>query len=104
MHPNFGHDGPPLRSPLAGHCSIVALMVRGMFGGVIVTGLVDETRHYWNRLPDGREVDLTSCQFGGDGVTPLKRGRKVRDGDFACQELVAAIFAATVRNNLEGAK
>lgn len=45
----------------------------------IVTGKIKGITHYWNRLPDGKEVDFTSCQFGGDGFTPLKKGRKVRE-------------------------
>jgi hypothetical protein len=24
--------------------------------------------HYWNKLPDGREIDFTSDQYGGDGI------------------------------------
>jgi hypothetical protein len=66
-----------LKSPLRGHCAAVATMIRGMFGGDVVQGRVNEESHYWNRLPDGIEIDLTSCQFGGDGLTPFKKGRKV---------------------------
>lgn len=64
-------------SPLTGHCVAAALMVQACFGGVLVTGKVNDCPHYWNRLPDGREVDLTSCQFGGDGFNAMTRGRKV---------------------------
>lgn len=71
-----GPQLPHTRSPLAGYCGVVAQVVQGMFGGDIMAGRVDGVRHYWNRLPDGREVDLTSCQFGGDGVTPVTSGRK----------------------------
>ena len=67
----------PGKSLLDGHCGAVASLVQGIFGGDIVTGKINDAPHYWNRLPDGREVDLTSCQFGGDGFTPLKKGRKV---------------------------
>jgi len=66
------------KSPLDGHCGAVSCMVQGVFGGDIVTGRVKGVTHYWNRLDDGSEVDLTSCQFGGDGYTPLKKGRKVK--------------------------
>lgn len=64
-------------SPLHGHCGCVSWLVMKLYGGTIVTGKVNGTRHYWNRLPDGKEVDLTSCQFGGDGLQPLVKGRKV---------------------------
>lgn len=63
--------------PLALHCGAVATTIHGMFGGDIVTGRVKGEPHYWNRLPSGQEVDFTSCQFGGDGFTPFKKGRKV---------------------------
>lgn len=66
------------KSPLDGHCAAVAHVVHGTLGGDIVSGRVQGVPHYWNRLPSGEEVDLTSCQFGGDGLTPLKRGRRVR--------------------------
>ena len=67
-----------LKSPLDGHCSAVTFSVRGICGGDIVTGRINKIQHYWNRLPDGEEVDLTSCQFGGDGLKPLKKGRKIK--------------------------
>jgi hypothetical protein len=66
------------KSPLDGHCGAVSAMIQGVFGGDIVTGKVNGVTHYWNRFEDGVEVDLTSCQFGGDGYTPLKKGRKVK--------------------------
>lgn len=68
-----------LPSPLLGHCGAVATAIQAAMGGVVVTGRVNNEPHYWNRLPDGKEVDLTSCQYGGDGFTPFKKGRKVRD-------------------------
>ncbi len=69
-------------SKLMGHCSAMAYVVKATCGGDIVSGRIKwkdgYAGHYWNRLPDGTEVDLTSCQFGGDGFTPLKKGRKVK--------------------------
>lgn len=64
-------------SALWGHCSAMAVTVQAALGGSIVTGRVKGVQHYWNRLPDGTEIDLTSCQFGGDGFSPLKKGRLV---------------------------
>lgn len=66
------------KSPLEGHCPAVSCIVRVAMGGDIVGGRVDGVTHFWNRLPNGKEVDLTSCQFGGDGFTPFKRGRKIK--------------------------
>lgn len=67
-----------LKSFLELHCGAVSSAVQLIVGGEIVTGKINGTTHYWNRLSNGEEVDLTSCQFGGDGFSPLKRGRLVK--------------------------
>ena len=66
-----------LPSPLWAHCAPMAHVVRAVFGGDFMEGPVNGIRHFWNRLPDGTEVDLTSCQFGGDGLSPLVKGKPV---------------------------
>lgn len=70
---------------LSGKCAAVALIVQAACGGDLIEGWVTFDRyagcHYWNRLPDGSEVDLTSCQFGGDGRTPLTAGEPVARPD-----------------------
>ena len=53
------------------HCFAAAYVVQQYFGGEIVCGKIEHDRHAWNLLPNGTYVDLTSCQFGGDGFTPL---------------------------------
>ncbi|WP_433789611.1 YunG family protein [Actinoplanes sp. CA-252034] len=58
------HPGNPAR----GQCGVTALIVHDLLGGELILGevLVGEAKvghHYWNRLPDGREVDLTAGQF-----------------------------------------
>lgn len=88
----------PKKSPLDGHCGAVSSMIQGIFGGDIVTGKVNGVTHYWNRLPDGTEIDLTSCQFGGDGYTPLQKGRKVKRKGLTNPRFL--LFAAKVRENL----
>jgi hypothetical protein len=55
-------------NPARGQCGVTALIVQEMLGGELVLGevFVRDTRtghHYWNRLPDGRDVDLTADQF-----------------------------------------
>ena len=68
--PNW-HPGNPSR----GQCGTTALVVHDLLGGELILGEVheDEARvgfHYWNRLPDGTEVDLTRDQFlPGETVT-----------------------------------
>ncbi len=65
------------KDPLTGHCYAVAHVVRERFGGELVKGEVKGEVHAWNRLPGGREVDLSGSQYGGDGLHPLVRGEVV---------------------------
>jgi hypothetical protein len=56
---------------------VTALVVQDFLGGELLRGLVCGESHYWNRLPDGTELDLTSEQFDTyrlDGP-PEVRGR-----------------------------
>lgn len=87
------------KSRLHGHCGAVSSMLQGIFGGDIITGKVQGETHYWNRLPDGVEVDLTSCQFGGDGYTPLVKGRKVKPRSLVHPRFL--LFAELVRRKLK---
>jgi hypothetical protein len=55
-------------NPARGQCGVTAFIVQDLLGGELVLGevFVDETlvgHHYWNRLPDGRDVDFTAEQF-----------------------------------------
>jgi hypothetical protein len=46
-------------------------LIQDVFGGKVFRGSVDNEEHYWNELPDGTEIDLTSDQFdGGDKLYP----------------------------------
>jgi hypothetical protein len=47
--------------PAYGQCAVTVLIVHDYFGGEIPG--CDHFHHYWNRLPDGREIDLTKEQF-----------------------------------------
>ena len=64
----------PNLSPLHGHCFAAAYVIQCLLGGEIIAGTVNGERHGWNRI-DGAEFDVTSCQFGGDGFTPLAKGK-----------------------------
>ena len=46
-----------------GQCAVTALIVQDLFGGVVLRGFVNGIEHYWNRLPNDEEVDLTRKQF-----------------------------------------
>jgi hypothetical protein len=59
--------------PSGGQCFVTAMVVQDIFGGEIIQGTVQQIDgkmcHYWNKLPNGQEVDLTSDQFAeGDGI------------------------------------
>ena len=56
------------QNPAAGQCWQSAFVVRHYFGGDIILAEVlpltePISRHAWNRLLDGREVDLSRSQF-----------------------------------------
>ncbi len=63
-------NGWTLENPLWGHCVVVALVVQDHCGGQLLRSTLEGTSfahlrsHYWNRLPDGIEADLTREQFG----------------------------------------
>lgn len=55
-------------NPARDQCGMTALVVQDVLGGELVLAEVHVNgvqigHHYWNRLPDGSDVDLTSDQF-----------------------------------------
>jgi hypothetical protein len=50
-------------NPAVGQCAVTALVVQDLFGGELLRGRMQNATHYWNRLPNGQEVDLTAGQF-----------------------------------------
>jgi ADP-ribose pyrophosphatase YjhB (NUDIX family) len=67
-------------NPAAGQCASTALVVQDRLGGGLVIADVHEADgarqgvHYWNRLPDGRDLDLTREQFLRGEVVGPPRG------------------------------
>ena len=59
------------------HCFATAYVIQNLIGGKIVCGRINNERHAWNLLEDGRAVDFSSCQFGGDGFSPLTNDYKI---------------------------
>lgn len=60
-------------NPSRGQCGVTALVVQDLLGGDLVLGEVHVAGvrrgyHYWNRLPDGTDVDLTRDQFASDEI------------------------------------
>lgn len=67
-------------NPSWGQCAVTSLIVQDHLGGTIMCGEVADIVHYWNRLPCGRELDLTREQFLGwqpSGVTPEESPRRL---------------------------
>ena len=69
-YPDMSEEWTP-ESPSRDQCGMTALVVQDILGGdlIIVEVHVEGAQighHYWNRLPDGSEVDLTADQFRPD--------------------------------------
>lgn len=69
-------------NPAWGQCAITALVVQDFLGGELLRASFKDVKgfefvgsHYWNRLPDGQEVDLTRCQFPKDITIPVGEPR-----------------------------
>lgn len=72
--PNWTTDNRPL-----GQCAVTALIVQDYEGGDLLRCAIPGGSHYWNRLPEGAEVDLTAGQF----PEPVERaGIVVRERDY----------------------
>lgn len=66
-YPNMREEWTP-EKPSRDQCGMTALVVQDVLGGDLVQGEVHVAgeqvgHHYWNRLPDGSDVDLTGDQF-----------------------------------------
>lgn len=48
-------------NPSIGHCTVTALIIQEYFWGDIV--FCNHQDHYWNRLPNGKMVDITKDQM-----------------------------------------
>jgi len=72
-------------NPLLGHCAVVTLLAQDLFGGEILRGSLDNTpfaymrSHYWNKLPDGTEIDFTKDQFQSNSPQNLKSEPRTRE-------------------------
>lgn len=89
-------------NPARGQCATTAVVVHDYFGGDLVRGEVhvrgeQVDYHWWNRLPDGSEIDLTRVQFSayesviGGVYVPRPTGQTRLDREYA---LLAARVAA----------
>ncbi len=66
-------------NPARGQCGTTALTIHDLLGGELLVAEVlrdDGSRqgvHWWNRLPDGTEIDLTREQFASHEVIQQPR-------------------------------
>lgn len=66
-------------NPSRGQCGTSALVMHDLIGGELLVAEVvrkhgsKQGHHYWNRLPDGSEIDLTLDQFSADEVVQTGR-------------------------------
>lgn len=69
--------------PSLNQCAVTALVVQDFFGGDLLRcKMTNGNSHYWNRLPDGNELDLTADQFDHIEAQPLKNDFVIRDRDY----------------------
>jgi hypothetical protein len=64
--------------PSAGQCYVTSLCLLNFFktGSIIGAEILYKRSyhsHYWFSAPNGIEYDLTSDQFGGDGIHPMRK-------------------------------
>lgn len=62
---SFQPDQWSADNPAFGQCAVTALAVQDLLGGDILRAETGGVSHFWNRLPDGTEIDLTEEQFQG---------------------------------------
>lgn len=71
------------KNPSLNQCAITALVVQDYFDGELLRCLMTNgDSHYWNRLPDGTEVDLTEDQFQYIEAKPLKKDFVIRTSEY----------------------
>ena len=77
--------------PSRGQCGPTALVVHDLLGGELLVAEVSyegerDGVHYWNRLPDGRELDLTRDQFvAGEVLSPPQTVQRGETADPAAE-------------------
>ena len=95
--------------PSAGHCAAVAAIVHRRLGGWLVSAVVGDETHWFNRLRAGKrliDVDLTGDQFGRAPIQiatfgHLYRGTRVRRPGELLSETLARAEKLEQRARLE---
>src|SRR4029077_3189006 len=79
-------------APAWGQCAVTALVVQELLGGDLLRAHVEGISHYWNRLPDGRDLDFTREQFE-DGVHIPPGASRSRDYVLSFEETLRRYIA-----------
>lgn len=87
-----------LERPSLGQCAVTSLIVQDSLRGELLRSSVGGISHYWNRLPDGTEVDLTRDQFD---FFELDSEPQVRDRDYVLSFPVTKARYDRLRQTLE---
>lgn len=96
------NDLDKIRHETKGQCYSTSVFCRMLFGGQLVYKVLDTEggRHYWNRVGDFL-FDLTSDQFGGDGITPFFEDYEVLRGAPRSAGTVGGLLRAYLRLKIQ---
>lgn len=74
-------EGWTPENPAWGQCAVTALVVQDLFGGELMRASLEKVpgfefmrSHYWNKLPNGRRLDLSKTQFPTYAYRDIPRG------------------------------
>lgn len=85
-------------NPTYGHCAVAALVVQDELGGDLLRCPIPGGSHYWNRLPNGCELDVTAGQFG----RPIDRvGVEVRSREYMLSSPATAARYEALREKMQ---
>ncbi len=83
---SYDPNGWSDENPLWGHCAVVSLLAQDYFGGSLVRGSLAHLpeyahlkSHYWNKFPNGEEIDFTKEQYKKAIFTDLTHEDRMRD-------------------------
>lgn len=70
-------------NPSLNQCAVTALVVQDLFGGDLLRcEMTNGNSHYWNRLPDGTELDLSKEQFEFIQAQPKRETVVIRERQY----------------------
>ncbi|MFA5128597.1 MAG: hypothetical protein WC445_01370 [Patescibacteria group bacterium] len=61
------------KNPATGQCRVTAAVAHTFLGGKILYAVIKKlpfVSHFWNRLPNGKEIDFTRDQFPENVIIP----------------------------------